>query len=178
MIGRIRVSSLFFYGLTSLMSGSRFTRSFLQSPLSGDEVWFTSAVNQADLDGDGHVDLIIGNYNPDDGRALDPDATGTFEPMMHSLSRAFNGGRSRLLLGSGDRGSEAEAPQPSVPPPSEPERPRKPTEADSSVIDGLIQRADQEELIRWSQSQGGEVLEEVAPVDELDGYRGSHLGGQ
>ena len=30
--------------------------------------WFTNAAVQADLDGDGHVDLVFGNYHPDGAR--------------------------------------------------------------------------------------------------------------
>jgi hypothetical protein len=48
------------------------------------------------------------------------------------------------LLGGGGQEAEAEEPPAPLPAPSEPDRPRKPTKADSSVIDGLIQRADKE----------------------------------
>ncbi len=64
------------------------------------ERWYTGAATQADLDGDGHLDLIIGNYFPDGARVLDAKASGT-ESMPHSLSHAFNGGRSHLLLWGG-----------------------------------------------------------------------------
>jgi enediyne biosynthesis protein E4 len=59
--------------------------------------WFTNAATQADLDGDGHVDLIIGNYFPDDAQILDAKAGGK-ESMQDSMSRAYNGGRNRLML--------------------------------------------------------------------------------
>ena len=59
--------------------------------------WYSGAVTQADFDGDGHVDLIVGNYFPDDARILDANGTG-IEQMPDSLSRAFNGGRKRLFL--------------------------------------------------------------------------------
>ena len=64
------------------------------------ERWFTNCATQADLDGDGHVDLILGNYFPDGARVLDAKAEGRAE-MAESLSRSFNGGRNRLLLWSG-----------------------------------------------------------------------------
>ena len=62
--------------------------------------WYSNAATQADIDGDGHVDLIIGNYFQDDARLLDAKASG-HEQMQHSMSRAFNGGRNRLLLWKG-----------------------------------------------------------------------------
>jgi hypothetical protein len=59
--------------------------------------WFSCAATQADLDGDGHCDLIIGNYCPDGGNYLDPNGSGRLE-MTESLSRSFNGGGPHFLL--------------------------------------------------------------------------------
>ncbi len=64
------------------------------------ERWYTNAATQADLDGDGHTDLIFGNYFPDGALILDADADSQ-EQMQHSMSRARNGGRKRLFLWAG-----------------------------------------------------------------------------
>ena len=59
--------------------------------------WYTNAVTVADLDGDAHFDLVIGNYFQDDARILDVHATGSAQ-MQHSMTRAYNGGCNRLLI--------------------------------------------------------------------------------
>src|ERR1041385_7648931 len=45
------------------------------------ERWYSDCATQADLDGDGHVDLLIANYFQDGARILDARATGT--EVMH-----------------------------------------------------------------------------------------------
>jgi enediyne biosynthesis protein E4 len=59
--------------------------------------WFSCAATQADLDGDGHCDLVIGNYGPDGADYLDPNGSGRL-PMTESLSRSFNGGGPHFFL--------------------------------------------------------------------------------
>jgi len=61
--------------------------------------WNTNAVSIADLDGDGHPDLVIGNYFPDHA-ILDPQAIGEFQ-MDNTLSHATNGGGDRVFRWSG-----------------------------------------------------------------------------
>lgn len=62
--------------------------------------WYTNAATLADMDGDGHLDLVIGNYFQDGARVLEANAAG-LEEMQRSMSAAQNGGRNRLLLWAG-----------------------------------------------------------------------------
>jgi hypothetical protein len=68
--------------------------------VSYDERWFTNAVTFADLDGDGHFDLVVGNYFQDGARILDARAEQK-DSMQHSMSRAYNAGRNRVLRWNG-----------------------------------------------------------------------------
>ena len=61
------------------------------------ERWYSNCALQADFDGDGHIDLLIGAYFQEGARILDPRAEGTV--MMHEgKSRALNGGRKHFFL--------------------------------------------------------------------------------
>jgi len=60
------------------------------------EQWFTNAATFADMDGDGHSDLVVGNYFADNADILNPDATNTPE-MQDSMTRAYNGGTNHIL---------------------------------------------------------------------------------
>lgn len=59
--------------------------------------WYSNAATLADLDGDGRLDLVIGNTYPDGSRLLDAKAGGVMV-MPESTSRSANGGWNRLLL--------------------------------------------------------------------------------
>lgn len=63
------------------------------------EKWYTNAATFSDLDGDGHQDLIIGNYFQDHAEILDVNST-KIEAMQDSMTRAFNGGKNRIFLWS------------------------------------------------------------------------------
>ena len=54
----------------------------------------------ADVDGDGHLDLLFGSYFREDARLYDPDGAGT-ETLHNALSKSFNGGHKHLLLWEG-----------------------------------------------------------------------------
>jgi hypothetical protein len=60
------------------------------------EEWFTNAATFSDLDGDGHSDLIIGNYFPDNSEILNVKATN-IAPMQASMTRAYNGGTNHIF---------------------------------------------------------------------------------
>lgn len=62
--------------------------------------WFTNAAIFADIDGDGHGDLMFGNYFADGAGILDTSGSLPID-MQHSMSRAANAGTNRLLLNSG-----------------------------------------------------------------------------
>lgn len=69
----------------------------------GTERWNTNALTSADVDGDGHLDLIVGNYFPDGAPILDARDAGHVH-MHRSMSRSENGGVNRLYLGTGGQG--------------------------------------------------------------------------
>jgi len=74
------------------------------------QIWNTNAATLGDFDGDGHVDVVIGNYFPDGARVLDPAAPpGGPEQMTDSLSFAHNGGTSRLYRFVSGEGGAAPA---------------------------------------------------------------------
>jgi hypothetical protein len=61
------------------------------------ERWWTAAATFADIDGDGHQDIVIGNYYPDGAELTDGNSDRPFE-MNDGFSRAVNGGKNRVYL--------------------------------------------------------------------------------
>lgn len=59
--------------------------------------WFSNSAAVADVDGDGHLDVVVANYFPDGAHVLEPQGDGV-ESMQYSMSRAFNGGGKHVLL--------------------------------------------------------------------------------
>ncbi|HET6878527.1 MAG TPA: CRTAC1 family protein [Pirellulales bacterium] len=68
----------------------------VQELIEGDDRWYSSTAVAADLDGNGHLDLIVGNYLPDGSRMLDANAQG-LETLHDSLARSGNGGGLRFF---------------------------------------------------------------------------------
>jgi enediyne biosynthesis protein E4 len=60
------------------------------------EIWTTSTATLADLDGDGHLELIISNYFADGEEVYNPTAT-TPVHMPDTLGKAYNGGGIRIF---------------------------------------------------------------------------------
>jgi hypothetical protein len=87
-------------------AGTPFVAQELVSPY---EVWSTNAVSIADIDVDGHTDIVVGNYFPDGARVLDPTARQPELQMQRSMSAAFNGGTDRILLFRSGRGGATPA---------------------------------------------------------------------
>lgn len=63
--------------------------------IPGDHVWVTGSATLADLDGDGHLELVLVNYFKDGSAIYDPNGPNHVY-MPDSFSRAFNGGGIRI----------------------------------------------------------------------------------
>jgi hypothetical protein len=70
------------------------------------ERWFTNTATVADLDGDGHLDLVFGNYFQDGAEILNPNATSAAS-MHDKKSKSYNGGRKHFFVWEGGVGGAA-----------------------------------------------------------------------
>jgi hypothetical protein len=61
------------------------------------ERWWTATATFTDVDGDGHQDIVVGNYYPDGAELTDGNSDRPFE-MNNDFSRARNGGKNRIFL--------------------------------------------------------------------------------
>ncbi|HEV2863505.1 MAG TPA: CRTAC1 family protein [Pyrinomonadaceae bacterium] len=64
------------------------------------EVWMTTSATTADLDGDGHLDLVFANYFKDGSDLYNPEGVGVVE-LPESFSHAANGGGERIFRWAG-----------------------------------------------------------------------------
>lgn len=63
------------------------------------QVWNSTALNVGDIDGSGHVDILVANYFPDGARVLDPEAGDDSRMRMQDgMGMARNAGTNRLFL--------------------------------------------------------------------------------
>lgn len=69
----------------------------VQPLVAEDQPWWTSTILQTDVDGDGHLDLVVANYFPDGQQIFGADATGPVT-MHNTFARARNGGTNRIYL--------------------------------------------------------------------------------
>jgi hypothetical protein len=59
--------------------------------------WWSTTATFTDVDGDGHQDILLGNYYADGSELTDATSDRPFE-MNDTYSRARNGGKSRIFL--------------------------------------------------------------------------------
>ena len=71
------------------------TSSYVVRDIFPQEIWMTGSATTADLDGDGHLDLVFANYFKDGSDLYNPTGTGTVS-MPQSFSHAANGGGERI----------------------------------------------------------------------------------
>jgi len=68
---------------------------YLVRDIFPNEIWMTGSATTADLDGDGHLDLIFANYFKNGSDLYNPAGSGTVS-MPESFSHAANGGGERI----------------------------------------------------------------------------------
>ena len=109
---------VYFWGRTPILYLRRSTATPAGSPVAlsradfvateltnSGERWFSNGAVQADLDGDGHADLIFGNYFQDGAHILDANASG-LEVLHEGKAKALNGGKKHVFLWAGAKEGE------------------------------------------------------------------------
>jgi hypothetical protein len=71
------------------------------------QMWDSTTGVATDINGDGHADIVIGNYFPDTTKLIYADATDNDQIMMNSMSRANNGALNRLFVWKGIENGKA-----------------------------------------------------------------------
>lgn len=97
----------FYYGRTPIIFYQRDNFTFEEQELSQEEKWNTASGTLADFNGDGHADILIGNYFPDESKIFDTQATDQDQVMQHSMSKGDNGGKNRIFLWAGSENGKA-----------------------------------------------------------------------
>ncbi|MDQ1152393.1 hypothetical protein QE382_004377 [Sphingobacterium zeae] len=69
--------------------------------------WNSTTGTIADFDGDGHMDVLIGNYFPDWSSLYDANSKDNNQTMQHGMSNASNGAKNRFLLWQGTENGNA-----------------------------------------------------------------------
>ena len=79
----------------------QFENGYTEMELIANEKWNSTTGTIADLDGDGHPDIFIGNYFPNNSILYNPNAKDKDQVMQHSMSHGDNGAKNRIFLWSG-----------------------------------------------------------------------------
>jgi len=74
---------------------------FKEVELVENQRWNSTTATLADLNGDGHTDIFIGNYFPDESKLLYAEAKDNKQIMQHSMSKGDNGAKNRIFLWKG-----------------------------------------------------------------------------
>lgn len=83
--------------MKNILSAESFTP---EKIIKTNEEWYTNALSVSDLDGDGKLDILVGNYFPENSQVLN-NSSSKEAFMQDSMSKANNGGKNRILLNQG-----------------------------------------------------------------------------